>query len=64
MEDHGAMNVFAHSNGGDVAKWQTLQDHCKAVAELSASFASSFVSSKCGWLLGMVHDLGKARASF
>ena len=64
MEDHVAMNVFAHSNGDDVAKWQTLQDHCKGVAELSASFANSFESSKCGWLLGMVHDLGKARASF
>ena len=40
MEDRGTMNVFAHSNGGDVAKWQTLQDHCKAVAELSKSSAS------------------------
>ena len=58
------MNVFAHSNGGDVAKWQTLQDHCKAVADMAASFACSFVSSTCGWLLEMVHDLGKARASF
>ena len=58
------MNVFAHSNGVDVAKWQTLQDHCKAVAGMAASFASSFASSKCGWLLGKVHDLGKARASF
>ena len=34
------MNVFAHSNGGDVSKWQTLQEHSKAVAELSESFAS------------------------
>ena len=58
------MNVFAHSNGDDVTKWQTLQDHCKTVADMAASFANSFASSKCGWLLGMVHDLGKARASF
>ncbi len=31
------MNASAHSNGGDVAKWQTLQAHCKAVAALSES---------------------------
>ena len=33
------MNVFAHSNGVDVAKWQTLQDHCKAVVEVSKCYA-------------------------
>ena len=31
------MKSFAHSNGSDVAKWQTLQDHSKAVAALSES---------------------------
>ena len=58
------MNVFAHSNGSDTAKWQTLQDHCKAVARLAASFASAFASGAHGRLTGELHDAGKARPAF
>ncbi len=58
------MNVFAHSSGGDVSKWQTLQDHCEAVAELSESFADSFASGIYGRLVGELHDVGKARSAF
>lgn len=58
------MNAFAHSNGGDVAKWQTLQAHCKAVAALSESFADSFASGIYGRLVGELHDVGKARSAF
>ena len=58
------MNVFAHSNGGDVSKWQPLQEHCKAVAALSESFAESFASGIYGRLVGELHDVGKARSVF
>lgn len=56
---------YAHSlPGAPIEEWQTLQAHSKAVAGLSESFARPFASSKCGWLLGALHDLGKARDSF
>lgn len=58
------MKVFAHSNGEDMSRWQTLHDHSRAVGELAASFAESFASGTFGRLLGAVHDLGKARGSF
>lgn len=58
------MNVFAHSNGGDVSKWQTLQDHCKAVGKVAESFAGAFASGAHGRLIGELHDIGKARSAF
>lgn len=57
--------TYAHSRpGSPTSEWQTLQDHCKGVAELSASFSRSFSSDRLGWVLGELHDLGKARGSF
>ena len=41
-----------------------MQDHCKAVAAMSAVFAASFASGEHGRILGNLHDLGKARDSF
>jgi len=57
--------IYAHSRAKtQQTEWQTLQEHCKAVAERSADFAGPFVSAECGRLMGVVHDLGKARFSF
>jgi len=58
------MNVFAHSNGGDVSKWQTLQDHCKAVGKVAELFAGAFACGAHGRLIGELHDIGKARSAF
>ena len=57
--------TYAHSrSGSSTSDWQTLQDHCKAVAELSESFADSFASGIYGRLVGELHDVGKARSAF
>ncbi len=41
-----------------------LEDHLRAVAELSAGFARSFGSREWGRLAGLWHDLGKYRPGF
>lgn len=57
--------TYAHSrSGSSTSDWQTLQDHCKAVADLSESFADSFASGIYGRLVGELHDVGKARSAF
>ena len=60
----GKVHAYAHSKGDDVTQWQSLQDHCNAVAGLCAEFAESFESGGFGRLTGGLHDLGKARSSF
>ena len=47
-----------------MAQWQTLQDHCMAVAEICSKFACSFDRGKLGHILGELHDVGKARSAF
>ena len=58
------MSVYAHSNGPDESGWQTLDDHSANVARLAEGFASAFLSGSHAALLGICHDLGKARKSF
>lgn len=59
------MSVYAHSLPGcPESEWQTLEEHSRSVAELAAKFAAPFGSSEIAKLLGLVHDLGKARSSF
>lgn len=59
------MDVYAHSKENrPIAEWQSLEAHLAAVAEIAMSFAEGFASSKMVRLLGLTHDLGKARASF
>ncbi len=43
---------------------QTLFDHLRGTAELSASFAASFEADKFGYYIGIGHDRGKACESF
>lgn len=58
-------NVYAHSLAGKPpAEWQTLQAHAEGVAAKGAAFAERFGSGEWARLLGRLHDLGKARASF
>lgn len=58
-------HVYAHSlPNHPPVDWQTLEDHSRHVAELAAEFATPFGSSETARLLGMLHDIGKARQSF
>jgi CRISPR-associated endonuclease/helicase Cas3 len=57
--------IYAHSlKNVPKNKWQPLDQHLSAVAERSAEFAKGFQSGEWAQMLGMLHDLGKARASF
>lgn len=59
------MTVYAHSlKGHPKTEWQTLEKHSRNVAELAAKFAEPFGSSEVAKLLGLVHDMGKARSAF
>lgn len=56
---------FAHSvDGKSKAEWETLEAHSRAVATRTAKFATSFDSTEVAALLGLVHDLGKAKPQF
>ena len=52
--------TYAHSQSGSpISEWQPLQDHCKAVADMAATFADPFASNVHGRLLGWLHDLSE-----
>ena len=59
------MEVYAHSKKDrPIAEWQPLEAHLNAVARMADVFAKPFSSSQASRLLGVLHDLGKARDSF
>ncbi|MDR1916739.1 MAG: CRISPR-associated helicase Cas3', partial [Synergistaceae bacterium] len=45
-------------------KKQTLQEHLDNVACLAQNFCGIFESPEWGWLIGKVHDIGKAKKKF
>jgi len=54
------MKYYAHSlEGQPPEKWQPLEDHLKAVAEMAAEFAKPFGGEEWAWIAGLWHDLGK-----
>ncbi|MBP7738194.1 MAG: CRISPR-associated helicase Cas3' [Spirochaetes bacterium] len=56
---------YAHStNAHDKSDWQLLEKHLSEVAQLSSKFAKNFGAEKCGWLAGLLHDLGKYTNEF
>ena len=59
------MEIYAHSlEGKPPSEWQTLEDHSNGTAELAAKFAGAFGCENYGRLIGLLHDIGKARESF
>ncbi len=59
------MKLYAHSlQDTSEDQWQTLDEHSQNTASLAASFAKVFNSDQAAYLLGLLHDLGKARESF
>lgn len=55
--------MTAHIRKSDGAE-QSLAEHCKAVGELCAREAERVGLSALGKLIGIMHDMGKATASF
>jgi CRISPR-associated endonuclease/helicase Cas3 len=56
---------FAHStNTTDKSDWQLLEEHLSEVAQLSSKFTKAFGAENCGWLAGLLHDLGKYTKAF
>lgn len=59
------MDLYAHSlEKRPRNEWQTIDEHCRNVATLAARFAVSFKSAEWASILGILHDVGKARRSF
>ncbi len=50
---------FAHTNGPDREKWQSLINHLTGVANLATNFSHNPEISKIAHLAGLFHDLGK-----
>lgn len=46
------------------ANWQLLEEHLKETAELAQTFASPFNAGNCGYIVGLLHDLGKYTSAF
>jgi CRISPR-associated endonuclease/helicase Cas3 len=58
-------NFFAHSLEGQPPKrWQLLDAHLREVAELAASFASSYEAKEWAYCAGLWHDVGKYQKEF
>jgi len=55
---------LSSSRGIDVSGWQPLQDHLDNVANKASSFASIFGYGRWGFVLGELHDAGKASDAF
>ena len=45
-------------------KWHTMEEHSSSVASLSSEYAKEFGMPSSGYLLGIVHDLGKHDPKF
>ncbi|HAS83454.1 MAG TPA: CRISPR-associated endonuclease Cas3'' [Verrucomicrobia bacterium] len=59
------MQCYAHSLEGQPAeKWQSLDQHLHAVADLAAEFAAPFGGQEWAYLAGLWHDLGKFSNEF
>lgn len=58
------MNNVAVTDTAFAREGQTLEDHLSGVAQLAKIFASPFGAEECGWIVGILHDLGKYSDSF
>ena len=56
---------YAHSREGKPPEeWHRLEDHLKAVAEMTQKFANEFHAGDWAYLAGLWHDLGKYSKEF
>lgn len=59
------MIAYAHSKeNAPLSEWQLLEAHLEGTAKRAEIFAAPFSSSTFGWLIGLLHDIGKSRSGF
>ncbi|MDK2800776.1 MAG: CRISPR-associated endonuclease/helicase Cas3 [Clostridiales bacterium] len=59
------MEYYAHStDNSDKIGWQKLTDHLESVAERSSYYAKKFNAEKWGYVIGLLHDVGKFSEEF
>lgn len=59
------MSYYGRTDGGsDKSNWQTVYNHLYNVAKLTAAFADKFKSHDIGYMIGLLHDLGKYSDEF
>jgi len=56
-------SLYAHTPN-DEGIWHDLLDHLKNVANLTEEFAAVFGESSLGFVIGLLHDVGKSNPSF
>lgn len=57
--------VYAHSlEGRPQAEWETLEAHALRVAQAAQARAEAFGGGDWAHVLGLLHDLGKAKPEF
>ncbi|MCD1258064.1 CRISPR-associated helicase Cas3' [Paenibacillus athensensis] len=66
MSDSAAgSQYYAHrTDSANKEDWQTLKAHLEGVAKLAKEFAAQFGAGEWGWLVGMLHDVGKFSKEF
>lgn len=57
-------DFYAHSNGNDKTKWESLIDHLKNVSDKTSEFCDIFGFPELGKNVGFLHDIGKYQKSF
>lgn len=56
---------YAHSKKGETKEnWQTLKEHLLQTAELATKYADKFHAKELGYVVGLMHDIGKYSKEF
>jgi CRISPR-associated endonuclease Cas3-HD len=56
---------YAHSRKDQPKEnWQLLKDHLENTANISSEFANKFGARDLGFLVGLLHDIGKYTKEF
>ena len=67
MKDNVVPKFISHirkNPDGEIAAYQSNEEHCLGVAILARQFASEFGMGDWGYALGLLHDKGKEKKEF